>query len=200
MANLPRQPIGELLDDFGSASPAPGGGSAAALACALGAGLVEMAARIELRRGDGGGDQNEAELDRVAGLRVRALALAEAELSGYAPVLEARRLPAGDPSRATRLENALDQASQGPLEIAESAAEVAELGERVARAADPAVRGDAVTGVVLAEAAATAAAALVGVNLADRPGAAMAQRARDAAGRAGSARRRTETPPATPAP
>ncbi len=200
MANLPRQPIGELLDDFGSASPAPGGGSAAALACALGAGLVEMAARIELRRGDGGGDQNEAELDRVAGLRVRALALAEAELSGYGPVLDARRLPADDPARATRLEHALDQASHGPLEIAESAAEVAELGERVARAADPAVRGDAVTGVVLAEAAAAAAAALVGVNLADRPGAAMAQRARDAAGRAASARRRTETPPATPAP
>ena len=200
MADLPGLPIGELLDELGSASPAPGGGSAAALACALGAGLVEMAARIELRRATGAGDQDEDLIDRVAGLRVRALALAEGELSGYAPVLDARRLPADDPGRATRMGHALEEASGGPLEISESAAEVAELGERVARGADPAVRGDAVTGVLLAEAAAAAAAALVGVNLADRPGAAMAQRARDAAGRAASARQRTETPPATPAP
>jgi methenyltetrahydrofolate cyclohydrolase len=190
MAGLAHQQLAALLDEFGSASPAPGGGSAAALTCALGAALVEMAARIELSRGDGG-DLTEGQLDRIVELRRHALVLAEAELSAYAPVLEARRLPASDPARPGRIAEALEEASGGPLDIAESAAEVAELGERVAAGASPAVRGDALTGVVLAEAVAAAAAGLVRVNLSDRPAAAAAGRARAAASRAASARRRT---------
>ena len=190
MAGLAHQQLAALLDEFGSASPAPGGGSAAALTCALGAALVEMAARIELSGADGG-DLTEGELDRTVELRRHALVLAEAELPPYAPVLEARRLPASDPARPGRIAEALEEASRGPLDIAETAAEVAELGGRVAGAADPAVRGDALTGVVLAEAAAAAAAALVRVNLSDQPAAAAADRARGAASRAASARRRT---------
>lgn len=190
MAGLAHQQLAALLDEFGSASPAPGGGSAAALTCALGAALVEMAARIELSRGDGG-DLTEGELDRTVELRRHALVLAEAELSAYAPVLEARRSPASDPARPGRIAEALEEASRGPLDIAETAAEVAELGERVAAGADSAVRGDALTGVTLAEAAAAAAAGLVRVNLSDRPSAAAAGRAREAASRATSARRRS---------
>jgi formiminotetrahydrofolate cyclodeaminase len=187
MTDLPGMPLADLLDELGSASPAPGGGSGAALACALAAGLVEMAMRIELRRGE---DRTLTEegLDRVAGLRRHALELAEAELSAYAPVLEARRMPASDPARPGRIHEALDEASLGPLDIAETAAEVAELGERVARAADAAVRGDAVTGVILAEAAASAAAGLVEVNSRERPSATAAGPARAAASRAAAAR------------
>ena len=190
MADLAAQELSELLDDLGSASPAPGGGSAAALACALGAGLVEMAARIELRRDDPAAAIRDA-LEQVAELRARALALAEEELCGYAPVLDARRLPAADPGRAVRLAEALEEASRGPLGIAETAAEVARLGEHVAQVADDAVRGDALTGVLIAEAAAAAAAGLVEVNLSDRPEAAVAKQARAAAARAASARRTT---------
>jgi methenyltetrahydrofolate cyclohydrolase len=190
MADLAAQELSDLLDDLGSASPAPGGGSAAALACALGAGLVEMAARIELRRDDPAAAIPDA-LEQVVELRARALALAEEELSGYAPVLEARRLAAADPGRAVRLAEALEEASRGPLGIAETAAEVARLGEHVAHVADDAVRGDAITGVLIAEAAAAAAAGLVEVNLSDRPEAAVAKQARAAAARAASARRTT---------
>ena len=189
MTDLPRQRLAELLDELASASPAPGGGSGAALACALGAGLVEMATRIELRRGENAVLTEEG-LERVAGLRRHALDLAEAELSAYAPVLEARRMPAGDPARDARIDEALEEASLGPLDIAETAAEVAELGERVAEVADAAVRGDAVTGVILAEAAAAAATGLVEVNSGDRPSAAAAVSARAAASRAASARGR----------
>jgi methenyltetrahydrofolate cyclohydrolase len=189
MTDLSRQRLAELLDELGSASPAPGGGSGAALACALGAGLVEMAMRIELRRGENAVLTEEG-LERAAGLRLHALDLAEAELSAYAPVLEARRMPAGDPARAARIDEALEEASRGPLDIAETAAEVAELGERVAGVADAAVRGDAVTGVILAEAAAAAATGLVEVNAGDRSSAAGAVSARAAASRAASARGR----------
>ena len=52
-----------------------------------------------------------------------------------------------------------------PLAIAEAGAEAAEIGLEVVRGSNPRVRGDAITGVLLAEAAAAAAAALVEINL-----------------------------------
>jgi formiminotetrahydrofolate cyclodeaminase len=125
---------------------------------------------------------------RASGLRARALELAETELSSYAPVLEAMRLPRDDPSRSTRLESALVEASRSPLAIAEAAAEVAELGVTVARNSSKEVSGDAATGVVLAEAAATSAATLVEINLARQSSVPELERARAARARAGRAR------------
>jgi formiminotetrahydrofolate cyclodeaminase len=146
---------------------------------ALGAALVEMSASLA-------GDARSAE--RAAALRAEALELAEEELSSYAPVLEAMRLPKDDPSRAERVEAALLEASRTPLAIAERAAEAAELGSAVAGASSQSVRGDAVTGVVLAEAACAAAAGLVEVNLARLPEAGEAERARESRARAARAR------------
>ena len=74
-----------------------------------------------------------------------------------------------------------------PLEIAETAADVAALAALAAREGAEAVRGDAWAAATLAEAAATAASRLVQVNLATRPDddmttrAAQAQRAATAA-------------------
>jgi methenyltetrahydrofolate cyclohydrolase len=56
-------------------------------------------------------------------------------------------------------------ASEPPALVAELAADVAELGIDVAASTSPAVRGDALAGVVLAEAAASAAARLVAINV-----------------------------------
>ena len=173
--DLAKRPLADVLDAVGAPTPAPGGGSSSALACALAAGLVEMAAGI-------GGASEAAE--RAGAIRVRALALAEEELGSYAPVLEARRLPRDDPGRTTAITEALEVASRSPLAVAEAASEVATLGLVVADGANPAVRGDAVAGIILAEAAAAAAAQLVEVNLAGEPGSpalAAARRARDSA-------------------
>ena len=74
-------------------------------------------------------------------------------------------------------ELALAAASEPPAQIAETAAEVAELGVEVASSASPAVRGDALTGVVLAEAAASAAFRLVEINVGGGP---VLERARQA--------------------
>jgi len=129
------------------------------------------------------GGESEA-VERAGAIRARALALAEEELGSYAPVLAARRLPADDPRRTTVMEEALERASRSPLAVAEAAAEVASLGAAVAASVNPAVRGDAVAGIILAEAAAVAAAQLVEVNLAahpDSPALAAARRARDVA-------------------
>jgi formiminotetrahydrofolate cyclodeaminase len=176
---LGAQTLADVLDAVAEATPAPGGGSSAACAAALGAALVEMAARLA-------GDSEAAA--RAGGLRRRALELAEQELSSYAPVLEAVRLARDDPSRAARVEQALLEASRSPLEIAEVAAEVAELGVAVAGASSPSVRGDAATGVLLAEAAAAAAATLVEINLERQPSAPTLEEARSARVRASTAR------------
>lgn len=153
MAALAQQRLAHLLDAVAAPSPAPGGGSSAAIVCALAAALVEMATGI------GGADAT-----RAGALRARALELAELELSSYAPVLEARRLPADDPARPARIAAALEAASAAPREIAAVAEEVVALAERVASAVSPAVRADAETGRLLAEAAGAAAALLVETN------------------------------------
>jgi methenyltetrahydrofolate cyclohydrolase len=148
VADLSKQPLGAFLGEVAADTPAPGGGTSAGVVAALAAALVEMSAGIA-----GNSDAAAA----AANLRSRALELAEAELTSYAPVLEAT-------TPSERVE-ALAAASKPPARIAETAAEVAELGVEVASSASEAVRGDALTGVVLAEAAASAASRLVEINV-----------------------------------
>ena len=186
MTGLRERPLAELLAEVAEATPAPGGGSAAGVALALAAALVEMSAGLA----------GQAEPAARAGqLRAEAIEHAERELSSYAPVLDAVRLPRDDPSRSARVQEALLEASRTPVAIARAAAELAGLGADVAQASSPSVRGDAVTGTLLAEAAAAAATTLVEINLAGRPAgdlaeAARAVRASAAEARAGAAEAR----------
>jgi formiminotetrahydrofolate cyclodeaminase len=115
----------------------------------MAAALVEMAAQF-------------GDLPFDPGLRARALDLAEEELHAYEPVLEAQRAGEG-------VAEALSRAADSPLSIARAAAEVAELGAHVAASGKEAVKGDALVGVVLAEAACRAAGRLVAINLAGSP-------------------------------
>ena len=170
MGSLANQPLGEFLEAVAAGTPAPGGGTSAAVTCALAAALVEMSAGLA--------GQN---VERSRALRERALTLAEVELSSYAPVLEAHD--------ADQRAAALVEASRSPLELAEFAAEVAEIGANVAQASSPAVRGDALAGVVLAEAASTAAVRLVEINLAESNANDLIERARAARERAAEVRR-----------
>lgn len=107
---------------------------------------------------------------RASTLRAKLLASAERELNSYAPVLDVLRLPASDPSRAEKLDEALSQASQAPYAIVRAATEVAELAALRVNESKPALKGDAAAGVLLAEAASQAAARLVEINLAGRSG------------------------------
>jgi formiminotetrahydrofolate cyclodeaminase len=168
VADLTEQSLEEFLDSVGEDTPAPGGGTSSAITVALAAALVEMAGRLA-------SDEEAAEAAR--GMRAEALQLAEQELTSYAPVLEA----ATPADRTT----ALDAASEPPAQIAETAANVAELGIKVAGSSSPAVRGDALTGVILAESAAAAAARLVETNITSGP---VFDRARAAERRASKAR------------
>jgi formiminotetrahydrofolate cyclodeaminase len=102
---------------------------------------------------------------RPSELRVRALELAECELTSYAPVLAASRLPKEDPTRSERLDQALSDAANPPLEIARVAAEVAGLASDLAATGNRSLEGDANTAAELARAACRAAARLVEINL-----------------------------------
>ena len=161
MAGSAERPFAELLESVAAHTPAPGGGSAAAWAGALGAALVEMAARFV--------DADEV-VARAGEARSELVTAGERELTSYEPVLQAAQLPADDPERAKRLAEALSSASESPLAIARATAQVADLGLSVARRSKPSLAGDAVAGVLLAEAACRAAVRLVEINLANPEG------------------------------
>ena len=168
MDDLLERRLGALLDDVAEATPAPGGGSSAAIVCALAAGLVQMVTAITLERG--GDDPRVRELhERAGALREVAGRLADAELAAYAPVLEAMRRPKEDASRSAAIDAALSGAANSPLQIARVAREVAELAAEAARRGRPQLHGDALTGVMLAEASSMAAARLAAINLEGRP-------------------------------
>jgi formiminotetrahydrofolate cyclodeaminase len=110
-----------------------------------------------------------AETARAAELRARALKLAERELTAYIPVLEASRLPKDDPTRREKLDRALSDAADSPLEIARVASQVAGLAAELAATGNRTLEGDANTGAELARAACRAAVRLVEINLSSRP-------------------------------
>jgi formiminotetrahydrofolate cyclodeaminase len=182
VTELNKQSLESFLEGVAEATPAPGGGSSAAVGAALAAALVEMAARIASAKQPAEEAARarawaEDAADQAHELRARTLRLAHEELSSYAPVLQART--------PEERELALAAASEPPAQVAETAAEIAELGARVAESSSAAVRGDALTGVVFAEAAAAAAARLVEINLGSGP---VFDRARRAELRAAEAR------------
>jgi formiminotetrahydrofolate cyclodeaminase len=79
------------------------------------------------------------------------------------------------------------EASKSPLEIARVAADLAELAAELATNGNPNLKGDAIAGALLAEAAAQSAARLVAINLTDGP---VVYEAAAFAARAGAARDR----------
>jgi formiminotetrahydrofolate cyclodeaminase len=153
------RPLRDVLDELAARQPVPGGGGAAAWSLALGAGLVEMAARYA---------SLEDVAAEAAALRARALQLAEIDGEGYAPVLEALRMDEDDPARTERLAGALSAAAEAPLAIALAAARVSELAAVALRNGTPHLRGDAAAGASIAAGACAAAAGLVEVDVGGR--------------------------------
>jgi formiminotetrahydrofolate cyclodeaminase len=161
-----------FLDGLATKGVAPGGGSAAALTVAFAAGLVAMVAR-----------SSRDTWDEAAGIAAQALALqdrvaplAETDAKAWDEALAALDAAATGsededaPTRDRRLERRLERAAAIPLEIAEIGADVAELAVEVGRLGDAAYRADAAAAAALAAGGARAAAHLVEVNLAVRPG------------------------------
>jgi methenyltetrahydrofolate cyclohydrolase len=160
-------PLNRFLEVLGGPEPVPGGGGAAALAVATAAGLCAMAARLSARW------LAEAEALTIEAERIAAAAasLIQADADSYLGVIEAQRLPRDDAqARRRQVAAALSAACAVPMQITELAVPVTRAAARLAAAGNPNLRGDAITGALLAAAGARAAAALVAINLARVPG------------------------------
>ena len=92
-------------------------------------------------------------------------ASASAVTDAYGAVLAAFRTPRDDPGRRDAIRRALERAAEVPLRVAEAGARVARLAAEAADGGNPNLAGDVRAAVVLAEAAATAAAELVRLNV-----------------------------------
>jgi methenyltetrahydrofolate cyclohydrolase len=178
-----------FLDSIAAETPAPGGGSVAAVVVEMAASLAAMTARFARQHWDGAAGA----VAQAEALRARAAPLAQEDAEAYEAVLTAMRMPRDLEAevRNTLIGDTLSRAADAPLRIAETAADVAELGATLAEEGNPNLRGDAATAAILSEAAARAAANLVEINLAttetdERIGRAreLAQAARMAADRA----------------
>ena len=192
MSSFLDEPVQGFLDQLAARTPTPGGGGAAAVTGAMAAGLVAMAARFSATRLPGAGEL----ADQADESRRRLAQLADMDAQAYAAVLEALRLPREASQREAQRQEALLGAALVPLEVAGIGAQVAVMAARLAETGNPNLRGDAVTGSVLAAASARSAACLVDINvklgglepdLSWRAARAAADAA-DAAGRAGQER------------
>jgi methenyltetrahydrofolate cyclohydrolase len=157
------QPLSRFFESVASESAAPGGGAAAAVTVALAAGLSAMAARLSVSQ-----LQDSAQLvDQAERLRQRATELAQEDMTTFEAVHAAYALPKDrDPEgRRLQIRAALVRATDVPLEIAEVAAQVAELAGRLATDGNPNLKGDAATGALLALAGARSAFALIELNV-----------------------------------
>jgi formiminotetrahydrofolate cyclodeaminase len=159
----------ELLERFASRDPLPAGGAATALVAATAAGVVAMAAA---RR-----DQTDR-ADRAHALRRRAIDLIAEDVDAYSRVVDG----AIDPQEATA----------PPLEIAEVAADVADLAAELHSVVSGPLRGDVHVAAELAATAASCAARLAQLNLRDHPDDERHSRAAEAAARARMALRLIE--------
>ena len=160
--NYAELPLGRFVDMVASREPAPGGGASAAVAVALAAALTAMAARFSA---DHLADA-ETIADRAEELRNKVMPLAQADAAAYGRVLDAYRTPRDDEEkRRRRIREALSEAADVPLSIAEVGVEVAGNAARLVEEGNPNLRGDAVTAAALAEAGVRAAATLVEINV-----------------------------------
>jgi formiminotetrahydrofolate cyclodeaminase len=161
MLGLEGRLIADLVRDVADSADAPGGGVVAGLTLAFAAALVVKAARAA---GDGwaeaGGTAAQA---TVLGRRGLAAGRMSGEAYGEATAL--MRTATGTGERDDELAGVLERSAQAPLDMTAIAADLAVLAADTAEHGGIAMRPEAVTACVLAEACCVAAAHLVEINL-----------------------------------
>ena len=163
--------IKAYMEQTASSAPVPGGGSAAALSGALAAGLTQMVAGLTIGRK--GFEKVEADMQRIAdeagGLREKCLANIDRDSDAYTGVMDAFRLPKGSEeekkARTQAIQQALQHASQVPMETAELAARIIKLAAKVVAKGNPNAVTDGAVAAMLARTAALAGAMNVRINL-----------------------------------
>ena len=167
--------VSELLDQLGSPSPTPGGGSVAALVGAAGAALVCMVAAMAKTRTGSAHERSELDLAlahaRESGGRLRTLV--DDDSSAFLAVLAARRLPHGMPeetdARQAAIQQALARATEVPLETSRACAIVLGAASVALAYGNPNAASDARSAGALAWAGLMSAIESVRINLEGQP-------------------------------
>jgi formiminotetrahydrofolate cyclodeaminase len=161
----------ELLREFSSPSPTPGGGCASALAGAAGAALLAMVAAMEKTRTGAAGEREALDRvkEQVLNGRDHMTRLIDGDASAYNAVLAAYRLPKGteqqQAARKLAIEGALRGATEVPLDVMRACHALAREASIVGQHGNPAARSDVAVALELLSAALRGAASNVRTNL-----------------------------------
>lgn len=147
MSELAGWNVDELRKALASHRPDVGGGTAVLVGASLGASLMAMAAAVTLKKADPPGLAGFRNVVVEAGERL--LALAEADGKSYGAVVEAQRLPAEDPSRSARVQEALEHAVRVPLDAASTCRDLLGICERMLEMCRPVVHTDLANAALL---------------------------------------------------
>jgi formiminotetrahydrofolate cyclodeaminase len=172
-----------LLDRLANGDPAPGGGAVAAASGAMGVALQSMALRHTLAKRI---DETlradlAARLADCETLRTRIADFVDVDGAAVRRLIDAYRLPSGEPNRADTIEAAMLDAIQSPLDCAAACLDGLRLARRCVEACHRNVAGDAAAGVIALQSALRICTANVAANARGLRDAARAARLRDAA-------------------
>lgn len=190
MADFADLTLSEIVDAVASRQPTPGAGPSLAWTCALAAALVEMVTAVMLDKEPDDPAAVTARRARAGVLRAAALSLADLDAEAYRAVLAVQRRR-DEPGHPQRLRQALADAADPLVRIVETAREVSELAAAAVADARGAVRGEAITALVLAESVSRGGVPLVELNLAGAPDDPRRALVRDAAAAAAADLQRT---------
>ena len=162
----------DFVDDLGSESPAPGGGSVSALAASMAAALAAMVAVLSHTKK--GFEAKQEALDRIAvrgqQLKDQMLRAVDADTAAFDALLDAMRMPKETPEQQAVRNAAIADATVGaaeiPLGVLEACPEIIDLCREIGGIGMQASLSDAGVGAQAARAAAAGAYMNVCINLA----------------------------------
>jgi formiminotetrahydrofolate cyclodeaminase len=169
---LTKMTITDFLQELGSNSPAPGGGSIAALAGALGGALTTMVCRLTVGNSKYTEVQGEVEiiLAEAQQLVASLTQAVDADTEAFNKVMAAYKLPkATDDQKALRseaIQQAMQQAANLPLSVAECCLKVLNMAQRVLTIGNANAASDAAVAGLMAHAGLHGALYNVKINLA----------------------------------
>src|SRR5438552_8193039 len=162
-----RAGVEPFIEQLAAPTATPGGGSAAAAAAAMAAGLATMVASMS--RGKKAYVQYERELSeaiaRLSELREALKSAIDADAESYNIVMKAYKQAKDSAGKDGLIEDALKQATNVPLGVAERAREVGAIVETLKPITNPNMKSDLTTALALARAAMEGALANVEINL-----------------------------------
>jgi formiminotetrahydrofolate cyclodeaminase len=162
-----RAGVEPFVEQLAAPTATPGGGSAAAVSAAMAAGLATMVATMS--RGKKAYVQYERELSeaiaRLSELREALKSAIDADAESYNAVMKAYKQAKDSAAKDGLIEDALKQATNVPLGVAERAREVAAIVETLKPITNPNMKSDLTTALALARAAMEGALANVEINL-----------------------------------